>query len=346
MNILLTCAGRRNYIVDYFKTAIKKTGGKVYAANSISYAAAFIPADGSFLVPEIHHPDYIQILSKICSDYKVDAIIPLFDIELPVLSRVKDEFLNQGVQIVVSSQSVVNTCYDKWETYNYLNRNGFRTPRSFIDLDSAINAITNKEINFPLIIKPRWGMGSIGIMEAKTMDELMVLYIKTKRIVSESYLDYQSQKTPEQMILLQEKLSGQEYGLDVVNNLSGEFITTFVKRKIAMRSGETDIAVTENNPELFEIGSKLAKSLVHIANLDVDLFMMDKNSYILEMNPRFGGGYPFSHLAGADLPSAIISWLQNEKADPDCFNIQPDITGFKGILPLKMMDKPIDYKNQ
>jgi carbamoyl-phosphate synthase large subunit len=343
MNILLTCAGRRNYIVDYFKAALEQTGGNVYAANSNSYAAAFVPAEQSFLVPEIHHPDYIKTILQICTEYGISAIIPLFDIELPVLAEARNMFLSHGIQVIVSSPDVIKICYDKWETFKFLQQNGFQSPRTYIDLDSVNNAIDKKEIDFPLIIKPRWGMGSIGIMEIDNREELIVLYHKIEKVIQESYLGYQSSKEPGQMILIQEKLTGQEYGLDVVNNLRGEYVTTFVKRKIAMRSGETDIAVTENDLELMDFGAKLAKKINHIANLDVDLFRTDKNCFVLEMNPRFGGGYPFSHLAGANLPAAIIAWLKNEKADPAWFTITPDITGFKGIVPLKMTKSPIDF---
>lgn len=342
MNILLTCAGRRNYMVDYFKAAIQEIGGKVYATNSIPYAAAFAPADKSFLVPEINHPDYIRTLLKIGIDYKIDAIIPLFDIELPALAKEKDNFLKKGIHIIISSPEVVNTCYDKWETFKFLNQHGFRTPKTYITLESVLVAIEHREVDFPLILKPRWGMGSIGILEVETLDELAISDKRIRRIIETSYLNLQSKVNPEHMVIYQEKLHGQEFGLDVVNNLRGEFVTTFVKRKIAMRSGETDIAITEDNANLMELGKELSNCLTHIANLDVDLFMVKNDSYILEMNPRFGGGYPFSHLAGANLPLAITSWIQEKEADPSCFNLQPGIMGFKGIIPLKMTNTPID----
>ena len=57
---------------------------------------------------------------------------------------------------------------------------------------------------------------------------------------------------------------------------------------------------------------KLSQALRHIANLDVDVFVNGDKVYMLEMNARFGGGYPFSHLAGVDLPKAIIKWINGE----------------------------------
>lgn len=37
---------------------------------------------------------------------------------------------------------------------------------------------------------------------------------------------------------------------------------------------------------------------------------------VLELNHRFGGGYPFSYEAGANTPNVILHWLKGEKVDP------------------------------
>lgn len=97
---------------------------------------------------------------------------------------------------------------------------------------------------------------------------------------------------------------GQEYGLDVINDLEGNYQNTIVKQKYAMRSGETDCALTVRWEEADKLGKTLSILLHHIGNLDVDVFKVEEKIYVLEMNARFGGGYPFSHLAGVDLPQA------------------------------------------
>jgi len=110
-----------------------------------------------------------------------------------------------------------------------------------------------------------------------------------------------------------------------------------------MRGGETDSAVTVDEPRLRELGEQIAAGLGHIANLDVDVFLTDNGPHVLEMNPRLGGGYPFSHLAGANLPAAIVAWLRGDRADASCFRIAYNVTGFKGILPVKLERPPEDY---
>ncbi|MEX0595586.1 MAG: ATP-grasp domain-containing protein, partial [Candidatus Paceibacterota bacterium] len=226
-------------------------------------------------------------------------------------------------------------CNDKWKTYHFLMDNGLHAPTSFIELKKTQEAIQGGVVKFPVIIKPRWGMGSISIFKAENEQELEVLYKKVKREVHESYLKYESNMDPDHSVIIQEYLDGQEYGLDIINNLNKEYVTTLVKKKTAMRSGETDGAITVKNEILENIGKKIAKSLGHIANLDTDCFMVNGTPYILEMNCRFGGGYPFSHLAGANLPSAIGKWIKNEDVIQEFEGYQTGVEGRKDIRIIK-----------
>ena len=97
--------------------------------------------------------------------------------------------------------------------------------------------------------------------------------------------------------------------MDVMNDLSGINRGVSVKKKLAMRAGETDKAQTVSAPEIQFIGKKLGENLKHIGNLDVDVFEDNGRYYVLELNPRFGGGFPFSYEAGVNFPKAIIEWL-------------------------------------
>ncbi len=332
MNILLTSAGRRGYVVDYFKEALQGKGF-VHAANS-TMSTALIRADQFTITPLIYDSQYIDYLLDYSVRNKIKAIIPLFDIDLPILAKSKQKMKEYGIEVVVSDYEITQICNDKWSTYRFLIQNGILTPQTFFSLGDAKNAIHREVLRFPLVVKPRWGMGSIGIFIAESMSELECLYSKVKSTVQNTYLKYESQRAIHRSVIIQEKFDGIEYGLDIINDLSSRYVTTLVKRKIAMRFGETDIAVTENNEMLCKLGKKVSVLLKHIANLDVDCFLANDKLYVLEMNCRFGGGYPFSHLAGANLPLAIIQWLNGQTPSKDLFEIEYGVEGAKDILPV------------
>lgn len=312
MNILLTSVGRRSYLVSYFKKSVG-TEGEVHVANSSDISPAFQVADYSVVSPLIYDKEYIPFLKRYCLDNKIDAIVSLFDIDLPILAQSKSEFEEIGVKIIVSSKDVIDICNDKWKTFTYMTDKGFLVPKTYISIQEAHKAISDGILQYPVMVKPRWGMASIGVYEAENDNELDMLYNKVISNIKKSYLHFESEQEIDQAVIIQEKIAGQEYGLDIINDLEGIYQNTIVKKKIAMRAGETDCAETVNDLDLIEMGKKISITLHHIANLDVDVFLKDGKAYILEMNARFGGGYPFSHMAGVDLPTAIVKWLRNEK---------------------------------
>ncbi|MEF6532262.1 ATP-grasp domain-containing protein [Escherichia coli] len=332
MNILLTSVGRRTYLVDYFKDALIESQGKVFAANS-TFTYAMTHADSYIITPEIYSNNYIDFLLQYCKENNINVIISLFDIDLPILAKNKQKFLDIGVNIIVSSPNVIDICNDKWKTYLFLVERNISTPKTFLSLSAVHEAIENNTLELPLIIKPRWGMGSIGIYKAETIDELNIFYKKVKNEIQSTYLKYESALDIEKSVLIQQYISGNEYGLEIINDLNSNYITTFCKQKVAMRSGETDQALTINNPALHKMAELLSQELGHISILDTDCLEQNNEFYILEMNARFGGQYPFSHLAGANIPKQIIEWISTGKTIDEYVTIKENILCCKDIKP-------------
>ncbi|HWL51014.1 MAG TPA: ATP-grasp domain-containing protein [Chthoniobacteraceae bacterium] len=323
MNILLTCAGRRNYLVQFFAEALGKEG-HVFAVDSCPNAPALQEASAGFLVPSVDAPGYVARLVGICRDHGISLLIPLNDLELPLLSAQHERFRNIGTTVLLSSSGVINTCFDKWETAKFLARSGISGPATYLNPVDAEEAICRGEVAIPLIMKPRWGSASIGIEIIEHRDDIVpAARIALKRI-RRSILGNVSRQDPRASLLFQERLHGQEYGLDVVNDLSGNYLHTFVRRKLGMRAGETDRAVAVRSGELEALGKAIGKALGHVGTLDCDVFDSEGRLSVLEMNPRFGGGYPFSHMAGADLPAAIVAMAKGERPDVRSFIINPD----------------------
>lgn len=328
MNIMLTCAGRRNYLVKFFQEALKNQG-KVLAGDATWEAPTLQEADESFLLPPINHSDYFEKLLDICEQKQVRLLIPLNDLELPYLAEQRDRFLQVGTIPVVSSVEAIDICFDKFATFQFLQSLGISAPKTYLSLTEAEAAIKAGEISFPVVVKPRWGSASIGIAYPEDEEELELAYRFVKKQVFRSILAKASAADGERSILIQEKLIGQEYGLDVINNLEGNYVTTFVKHKLTMRAGETDRAVTVENAEIKQIGEKIAQKLGHIGNLDCDVIAGEKGYCVLEMNPRFGGGYPFSQVAGANIPAALIAWANGEKPDETWLQVQANVAAAK-----------------
>jgi len=297
VNVLLTSVGIRNVLVEYFKREVEREGGRVFAADYDRNAPALYEADGAFIVPAVSDDNYTKSITRICRENDVKVVVSLIDTELPILARNKMKFQKNGVLCVVSEPEVIDTCQDKYKMHIFLLDSGFLSPVTFVDIEQAGNAITREEISFPLVIKPRNGSASIGIHVVDSWQEL----------------EFVTQKNKEPFII-QEFLQGDEYGLDIYTDLvTNEVISVFPKRKIRMRAGETDKAVSVKNQELMELGIRLAEAFRVVGPCDVDCFKTDRGLCVSDINPRFGGGYPLAYECGVNFMQMILRNAKGEK---------------------------------
>jgi len=267
------------------------------------------------VLPDISSPDYIPTLITLCQEQQIEALLSFFDPDIDVLSRHLEKFRTIGVLPVVTSPETNNICGDKYRTYLFLREHdGFHAPKTFFEFVKAIGAVEAGTVAFPLIVKPRFGRASHDILKARNIKELDFFFHNT------------------QDMLIQEMLTGKEYHLDICNDLHGQVLSVVPKRKVAMRAGETDQAETCDMPDLIDLGLRLGKelgSLGHVGPLDVDIFVQDDNLIILEINPRFGGGYPVAHLAGADFPRLILKMIRGETSEFEIGQFKPGVVMMK-----------------
>lgn len=312
----------------YFREALAGRG-KVLVADMSYEAPAMHEGDGAYIVPAVSDNGYVEHVLDLCVREGVGLLVSLNDLELPLLGEARKRFVEAGVGIAVSEMSVIDLCFDKWKTYCFLKELGLRAPKTYLSLNDAKAALKTGDIEFPVIVKPRWGTASIGLDFPEDEGDLDIGFALAQRRVMRSFLAGASGADPDSCVMIQEKLPGREYGVDLINDLDGRYQATFVKRKLGMRAGETDRAITEEVPEIEAVGARLAKALGHVGIVDCDMFWDGNEVGVLEMNPRFGGGYPFSHLAGANVPAALLAWASGEGGDPDWLRVRYGVGGAK-----------------
>ncbi|MBP5489022.1 MAG: ATP-grasp domain-containing protein [Lachnospiraceae bacterium] len=300
VNILILAAGTRNKIVQYFKRTFDGIG-KVVATDASKLGPAIYDADKFYIVPPITANGYIDVILDICRREQINGVLSLIDPELSLLAKNEQRFRELGVTVIGSSYELCERSLDKMQMYHWLKEHGYNCARSWKEREEFFAAVDSGEITYPVFVKPYRGSASISISKAHDKETVDLLYDHSEDL------------------MIQEFLRGQEIGVDVyIDLISGEIVSIFTKKKILMRAGETDKAVSFKDPELFAMIEKFVKEAGFRGQIDIDIFEIDGQYYISEVNPRFGGGYPHAFESGCDHMKLV---LENLKGNANARNI-------------------------
>ena len=299
MNILILSSGTRNKVVQYFKKTFEAEGGKVIATDMSELAPSVYEADKFYKVPRMTDEGYIDVVFDICKKEKIDAVLTLIDPELSLLAENAEKFKELGVTVVGSSYELCERALDKME--NWLKDHGYNCAKSYDNKEEFYKDLEEGKASFPVFVKPIRGSASIAISKVYDKDTVDLLFAHTEGL------------------MIQEFLKGQEIGADCyIDMVSGEVVSIFTKKKLLMRAGETDKAVSFKDEKLFELIEKFIKESGWNGQIDIDIFDVDGAYYISEVNPRFGGGYPHAYESGCDHMKLI---LENIKGNANKKNI-------------------------
>ncbi len=294
MNVLILSVGTRNKIVQYFKDTIGITG-KVIATDMSELAPAVYEADKFYKVPRMTDAGYIDVIFDICKKEHIGGVLTLIDPELSLLAKYKDEFAALGVMVIGSSYELCERALDKMEMYDWLTTHGYNCAKSYTDKEKFFADVEAGTITYPVFVKPVRGSASIAISKVYDKETVELLFAHNDNLMIQEFLD------------------GQEIGADVyIDMVSGETVSIFTKKKILMRAGETDKAVSFKDEKLFALIEKFANESGWSGQIDIDIFDVNGEYYISEVNPRFGGGYPHAYECGCDHMSLILNNLEGK----------------------------------
>ncbi|MBQ8196449.1 MAG: ATP-grasp domain-containing protein [Clostridia bacterium] len=289
MNVLILSVGTRNKVIQYFKKTFAREG-KVIVTDMSNIAPAVYEADKFYQVPRMTDLGYIDVILDICKKEKISAVLSLIDPELSLLAKHKEDFAKLGVMVIGSPYELCERSLDKQEMYKWLVTNGYNCAKSYVTLSDFYTDLANGTVDFPVFVKPVRGSASIAISKVYDKDTLELLFNHSSDL------------------MIQQFLNGQEIGADVyIDMISGEVVSIFTKKKILMRAGETDKAVSFKDEKLFALIEKFASDSGYRGQIDIDIFDIDGNYYISEVNPRFGGGYPHAYECGVDHMKLILN---------------------------------------
>ncbi|WP_160136420.1 ATP-grasp domain-containing protein [Chryseobacterium sp. c4a] len=285
-NILISSAGQRVSLVRAFQKELKKIdpGAKVFTVdlNPVLAPACHV-SDGFDKIDRVTAPGYIAELLEICKKRSIKMIVPTIDTELLVLAENKDLFLQNGIIPVVSSLDFVKKCRDKRIINEFFLENNIDIPKK-MDKDN---------LTFPLFIKPYDGSLSADTFLIKQASDLTDYHFQNPKLMFMEYMDHQIYE---------------EFTVDTYYNTNGDLKCVVPRKRIFVRAGEVNKGVTKKNEIVEYVNENLSHIEGAVGCLTMQFFLHPEEKRIvgIEINPRFGGGYPLSYLAGANYPEWLI----------------------------------------
>lgn len=265
--------------------------GRVFAIDASEDSPACHIADASFLVPPLSDPDYLPTVLDICRAEGIRLLVPTIDTELELYASTKCDFTDMGATVGISSPESVAITHDKEATHSWLVSNGFPTVRQLALVDFQQNL---KALPYPIVIKPRAGSMSNGVLTISSEGDLPTSFDPTA--------------------IIQTFAPGDEYTISVLVDRSGRCVAAVPRLRLVTRGGEVSTGRTVRDPGLEDLATRIAERLPGAygpLNIQVIKDESTGQMNVIEINARFGGGDPLAWAAGADFPR----WMIEELAD-------------------------------
>lgn len=295
MNVLLTSAGRRTSLTRAFQSAAHTLGGRVWAGDMDPLAAALQVADESVVLPPVDSSEYTSVLTEHVHTHEIDLLVPLIDTELGILAEAREQFREAGCHLLTSNASLIDLTFDKWASLQHFSAQQIRTPATWRPDHSSPD-----EWPDPVFVKPRRGSASQNACQMS----------RDKAARAVSGLD-----AP----IVQEVITAPEITVDALFDLEGTLIHYVPRLRIRTEAGESIQGRTLPHDEwapwlervLRRVGSLGARGPI-----TMQAFRTEPDPTFSEINPRFGGGFPLAHAAGARYPTWILEMCSGTSISP------------------------------
>ncbi len=287
LRVLVTGAGGPAAIAA-MKSLRAEDSVELLAADMDPWAAGLylVPSWARTLIPAGAAPDFTDVLLARCLTLGVDVILPTVDAELRPLAHARDTFAAVGIDLLLAPAAALDIILDKLTLVEHC-AGVVRVPRTELFGPSVDPA----SWTYPVVVKPRTGSGSRGVIIVGSAAELTALERSAALIV-------------------QEFLPGEEYSVDVLADGNGRVIASVPRLRARVDSGVSVGGRSVHDPEVEWFGRAVAEAtgITFVANVQCRRDRAGSPA-LLEVNPRMPGTLGLTIASGVDMPRLALAAL-------------------------------------
>ncbi|MBI3308852.1 MAG: ATP-grasp domain-containing protein [Candidatus Melainabacteria bacterium] len=292
--VLVTCAGSAPGVgvIQALKNQ-SEIEIEIVASDSNPMSAGFFFSDGSLVTPTINHPNFISFILDFCKKEKINIVFPILDEELQLFADNQAQFLSNKIHLVTCSSEAVRLANDKYKTCELCKQHNILVPDTYLKED--IDLMSDEK--FPLIVKPRYGRGSVNVFKVTNKDELnfFVNYIPDS--------------------IIQKYIQGTEYTIDFLTDEDSLPLAIVPRERIEIKAGMSVKGKTVKDFSLIKFAEKVISGLRLSPRGNIQCMVSDGNIYLIEVNPKFSATISLTVAAGVNIPLYLVKILLGQKID-------------------------------
>ncbi|HVB02201.1 MAG TPA: ATP-grasp domain-containing protein [Chitinophagaceae bacterium] len=231
-------------------------------------------------------PGLMDDLKNRISQYHIGMVLPFVDPAIRVAALLSG--LTPQVFIPVSPKTTCDLMYDKIQADHWFTAQGIAVPPH--------------EGSYPRIAKPRFGSASQGIIILHHEADLATF---RREHASEEYL-------------IQQYLKADEYSVDGYVDPDGRIIALVPRKRLEVHGGEATKSITVREPAVLRLCGNILQTGIFRGPLTLQ-FLKEQDTgkvFIMEINPRLGGGVLTSMAAGADMAAYLVNDFLHRPNEP------------------------------
>ncbi len=292
INVLITGISSSNSI-SFVKGLRKQNEIDVNIIGTDIYEEAFSTGahfvDTFYKVPYANDPEFVSFLLELCRENNVHVVVPIIDEEFILLSQARGDFEQIGAKVMLPDHEQLLVCQDKYETYLFLQSNGFPIPETWVTIPEYPR--------YPIMLKPRVARGSKGIRIIKDKEELE-MNIGTKEHI------------------YQEMINGKELTVDTLSDMNGKVLAVVPRVRLEIRNGVSYKGITINNKAVEEMCIDICETLGLKGPACLQCKLTDEDvPYFFDFNPRIGSAVILSIHAGVNIPLLAVKNILGMRVD-------------------------------
>lgn len=308
-----------------FALRTAETPYRIIATDMDPHSLGLHSADKGYVVPRSTDELYITRMLEICKSEGVKVLIPGSEAELIKISETREIFRDHDVIPLINTESVINLCLNKWKTYLFLQKEGFKVPITSIRPPARGIRLCDDKIEYPMIVKPYLGTGgSRFVFVAQNEEELNFFVQYIRRNGSEPMIqEYVGSAENEFTVGVLTSFEGDVLGsIALKRRLSGRLSTLCVIKNYRDASKPIHIStgisqgLIDDFPEVRKNAESIALKLGSRGPINIQCRVVEGESFVFEINPRFSGTESLRALAGYNAPDALIrKYVLGEEID-------------------------------